>query len=236
MEKVLVIEAKYREALSAVRGVTGLKAAGDGEFIWLWGITAGDTTNKLIVSLPILYSYTLNETGLLFPDGSKTPTKKLPDFDWMPIKKFMPVTMPVSAMPGSAPAKMAVVLSRTGQIKETYALLVTLSDWKIYADSAPETRLRQLSFAVSAYGETLIYGQPLPNIPGRAYWRRGQMLLPAGFDFDPPVTAELIAVQLNGDQSAFMLFGADGNWQNIPLAAFQSARRSAVRLTVIDNG
>jgi len=231
MEKVLVLEEKYREALGAVRNITALKAAADGELIWLRGITTHNATHALISSLPVVQSYTLNQNELLFPHGSKTPTKKLPIFEWIPIKQFMPVTMPVSAMPGSAPPKTTITLNRTELIKETHALLVNLSDWKIYAESAPETRLRPLQFAVSAKNEALIYGQPLPNIPGMAYWLNGQMLLPAGFDFNPPVLAALISAQLKEDKPAFMLFDANGTWQHIPLAAFQPAKRSAIHLT-----
>jgi len=235
MEKVLVLEEKYREALGAVRGITGLKAASDGELIWLKGITMHNASNKPISSLPVLHSYTLNENELLFPEGSKTPTQKLPVFEWMQIKQFVPVTMPVSAMPGSSPPTTTITLSRTELIKETHALLVNLSAWKTYAESAPETRLRPLQFAVSAQNEALIYGQPLPNIPGQAYWLNGQMLLPAGYDFDPPIVARLIAAQQAEDQPAFMLFNSDGSWQLITYNMFKPARRSTVRLTTTYN-
>jgi len=118
-------------------------------------------------------------------------------------------------------------------VKDNFALLVSLTEWKTYAETAPETRLKQLRFAVSAEAKVLIYGQPLPNLPGKAYWQSGAMLLPAGFDFDPPLIGNLIAQQR--EQQAFMLFNADGNWQEIPLSAFEPAKRSAIRLTRVEH-
>lgn len=235
MEKVLLLEAKYRDALGAIRGHAGLKAAVDKELIWLRGITVGATADKGIRSIPVLRSYTLDSNDRLFPEGCRTPTQKLPVLEWMPIKQFLPVTAPVSAMPGSISGNMRVTLSRSGEAKEDYALLVNLTDWRYYAETAPDVRLRQLSFAVPDKGKALICGKPLPNIPGVAYWLNGQMLLPAGFDFDPPIIAGLIAEQQSANEQVFMLFNADGNWQLIPFAVFQPAKRSAIRLTEISH-
>lgn len=235
MEKVLVIESKYSEFLATLRSLPGLKVATENNVIWLRGITTGNESDKQTCSLPVLQAYTLGQESLLFPMGKRTPTKKLSELNWQPIAQFLPVTLPVSAMPGKLATSIPVKLKRSAIVKENFALKIKLGEWKVYAETAPQTRLNQLHFAVSARGEVLVYGQPLPNLPGEAYWRSESMLLPAGFDFDPPLIANLIAPQQQPEQEAFMLFEPDGNWQEIPLSVFRPAKRSAIRLTRIEH-
>jgi hypothetical protein len=232
-ELILVIENRYRHALGTVRGIPGLKAAMDGDNIWVRGIMPGNKPDVQLNSLPVLLSYELDTENRLFPAGGLTPTGILKTLDWQPIKIFMPVTMPVSALPGQLNNKMELHLERSGVSREAFALLTDLADWKAYADTAPLTRLSQLSFAVSSSGKTLITGQPLPAITGQTYWRSGQMLLPAGYDFNPPAIASLVASRLTDDKQALILFNHDGSYQQVPLTDFVPAKRSAVRLTRI---
>jgi hypothetical protein len=235
MEKVLAIELKYSDLFAALRSLPGLRVATEDNVIWLRGITTGNDSDKLTRSLPVLYTYTLGQDSLLFPVGKRTPTKKLPELNWLPIRQFIPVTLPVSALPGKLNTSIPVTLKRSGKVRENFALKVKLAEWKVYAETAPQTRLNQLHFAVSAKGEVLVYGQPLPNLPGEAYWRLESMLLPAGFDFDPPVIAKLIASKHESGQEIFMLFEPGGHWQEIPISVFKPAKRSAIRLTRIEH-
>ncbi|MFC0513869.1 hypothetical protein ACFFGT_06650 [Mucilaginibacter angelicae] len=232
-ELVLVLESRYADTLGAVRGIPGLKAATDEGNIWLRGITPAAKPDTLLASLPVVQSYVLDAEDRLFPAGSLTPTGKLKPLHWQPIKAFIPVKMPVSAMPGTAPAKIQLQLSRSGQVQEPFALLVSLDDWKAYAETAPLTRLGRLQFAVSPSGNTLITGSPLPLLKGKGHWQNGQMLLPLGFDFDPPAIASLIADALGADNNHYILFDSDGGYEYIPIADFVQVTRSAVRLTRI---
>jgi hypothetical protein len=236
MEKVLVLESKYLDTLGSLRGIAGLKAASDGELIWLRGILASSTPDKRVSSLPILHSYGLDESERLFPTGKKTPTGKLPKLDWKLIKSFLPIELPVSALPGKVFLHLDVCLSRATEIKEAFALMTDLDSWKSYAETAPITRLEQLRFAVSNESQVLVIGYPLPQLPGQTYWPQENRLLPSGYDFEPPVLASLLKDQLRLDQESLLLFEPDGHWQSIPLPAFQPARRSAVRLTKIHRG
>lgn len=235
MEKVLVIELKYSDLLAAVRRLPGLRVATENNVIWLRGITTGGESDKQTSPLPVLHAYTLGQENLLFPMGKRTPIKKLPELSWQPIRQFLPVTLPVSAMPGKLTTSIPVTLKRSAIVKENFALKIKLAEWKVYAETAPQTRLNQLHFAVSAKDEVLVYGQPLPNLPGEAYWRSESILLPAGFDFDPPLIAKLIASKHERGQEIFMLFEPGVHWQEIPLSVFKPAKRSAIRLTRIEH-
>jgi hypothetical protein len=177
----------------------------------------------------------MDKNELLFPPGGKTPVAKLKALNWQPITAFVPIELPVSAMPGAVEAKMELKLSRTEETKEPYALLTSLAEWKNYADTAPTVRLKQLRFAVSGTGQAIVTGYPLPVIKGQTYWLSNSRLLPAGFDFDPPVIGNIIPKGLNEAEPSLQLFDAAGDWENIPLTCFQAAKRSAVRLTQLAN-
>nr|GFC85541.1 hypothetical protein [Tanacetum cinerariifolium] len=61
------------------------------------------------------------------------------------------------------------------------------------------------------------------------YWQQGNLLLPAGFDFEATLLGPLLAQQLNAEADALLLFAADGSWERVPLAHLVPATRSAPR-------
>lgn len=230
-EGVVLMEAKYIDTLYVIREIPGLKAADDDGYIWVRGIVPNAEPDQRILALPLFASYTLDEQERLFPAGGITPVGLLKALNWIPIKEFLTVEMPVSALPGATQAKIKIRLTRSSTVRESHALLTGLADWKNYAETAPQIRLKQLCFAVSGDGEALITGDPLPAIPGRRFWLNHQLLIPEGFDFDPPVIGDLANAQINTDDPSLALFNSDGSWQQIPLSNFKEATRSAIRLT-----
>jgi trehalose-6-phosphatase len=57
------------------------------------------------------------------------------------------------------------------------------------------------------------------------------LLLPAGFEFDPPVISTLIINRLDPSKEALLLFDIDGTWEEIPKESFVVSTRSAIRFT-----
>jgi hypothetical protein len=55
--------------------------------------------------------------------------------------------------------------------------------------------------------------------------------LPCGYEFDPPVIANLVISRLDPLQEALLLFDTSGTWEKIPKNAFVQSTRSAIRLT-----
>jgi hypothetical protein len=229
-ETVIVIPGTDLTPLAAVRTFPGLKAAVAGDQLWVRGLPVNDLPLAL-KQLPALHTYFLDDEQRLYESGHLTPVATLPRLPWKELTALLPVTLPVSAMPGALPPAYTIQLKRT-PTGEAAALLTTLDVWKQYAADAPMARLEKLLFAVSARGETLILGEPLPPIPGKGYTLEHDILLPAGYHFDPPAIAPLVAQQLNPNKE-LLLFHADARWEIIPRAAFVSATRSAVRLTDI---
>jgi len=110
-------------------------------------------------------------------------------------------------------------------------LLTSLDAWKQYAETAPQARLQAIRFAASVNNQALLIGLPLPSLPGKEYVLNHGILLPVGFEFDPPSLITIIAEQLNPLQDAFLLFDANGDWERIPLEHMVTATRSGIRAT-----
>jgi hypothetical protein len=110
-------------------------------------------------------------------------------------------------------------------------LLTPLETWETYVSTAPLVRLQHLYFAVSENSEALIIGTPNIPLPGKTYILGDNILLPAGYEFDPPAITSLVATTLNPMNDGILLFHENGHWEKIKFDCFVPATRSAVRLT-----
>jgi hypothetical protein len=230
-ERVLVLAARDRDALGQVRALPGLLLAEAGGELWLRGLPAAGELPAALRGLPATAAYALDARGRLFPVGQLTPTAQLPALAWRPIREALPLELPTAALPGQGAPRYQVRLVPSARAEAGAALLTTLPEWLRYAETAPEIRLRGLHFACAADGRVLVLGAPLPPVPGLELWQAGGLLLPAGFDFESPLVAPLLARQLCPTADALVLFGADGQWEAVPTTHFQPVTRGAVRLT-----
>ena len=230
-ERLLVLAAHDLAALGAVRAVPNLQvAAGEGQ-LWLRGLPATGELPLAVRALPATAAYTLDAQNRLFPTGQLTPTGHLPALTWQPIREFLPLEIPTAALPAQAAPAYRVRLVPSGRAAAGAALLTTLAAWLAYVETAPEIRLRGLRFAVSAEARVLLLGTPLPPLAGQEQWLTEGLLLPAGFDFEAPFLAPLLARQLNAAGEDVLLFAADGSWERVPQAHLLPATRGAVRRT-----
>jgi hypothetical protein len=227
-EIVIVLSATHAESLGAVRTYPGLRAAQEGNMIWVRGITTGDVK---ISSLPATHIYQMDDQQRLFIPGTLTPVRALPALEWKSLTDFIKVTLPVSALPGVMEKPHRLMLIRHPLQRETNALLTTLDEWEAYASQAPQIRIQHLYFAVSENNEVLLIGEPLVPVPGKEYTLNNNILLPAGYTFDPPVLLSLVAATLNPQGSNLLLFHPNSRWEKIRLSSFVPATRSAARLT-----
>lgn len=230
-ERLLVLAAHDLAALGAVRPVPGLQVAADGDQLWLRGLPATGELLLAVRALPATAAYTLDEQNRLFPTGHLTPTGRLPALNWQPIRAFLPLEIPTAALPAQAAPTYQVRLVPSARAAAGAALLTTLDAWLTYAESAPEIRLCGLRFAVSAEARVLLLGTPLPPLAGQEQWLTDGLLLPAGFDFEAPFLAPLLARQLNATGEDLLLFATNGSWERVPQAQLLPATRGAVRRT-----
>jgi hypothetical protein len=230
-ELIIILSQADKPALGSVRCLPGLMAAEEEGFIWVRGINALDNIDLRIRQLPGLHTYTLDADNNLFPPGGLTPVGKLKQLKWVPVAEYITVKLPVSALPGKIDLQHPIRLAPSGRLQESNALLTDLATWKAYAEAAPLVRLQQTRFAVSEKNKVLVIGSPLPALPGKEYVLQDTLLLPCGFEFDPPAIGELVIARLDASKESLLLFDIDGTWEKVPKNAFVPSTRSAIRLT-----
>jgi hypothetical protein len=230
-EIILTLVEADKDALASVRCMPGLQAAIDDGLIWVRGIPAAVKPDLAIQQLPSIHTYKLDDENRLFPLGNVTPVGTLKPFKWIPIRDLISVELPPSGMPGRLNEKHTVRLVPSSREEKVGALITDLQTWHDYAEHAPLVRLRQTHFAVSANNKVIVVGDPLPPIPGKAFSLKNNILLPAGYDFDPPVIGSLIATRFNASKTSLLLFNIDGSCEEIHLSSLIPSSRSAVRLT-----
>lgn len=237
-EQVLVLAAADRAALGAVRHLPGLHAAEAAGRLWLRGLPPSVAALPPAVrALPAAARYGLDAQGRLFEPGRRAPPGRLPALAWQPLRELLPLELPTAALPAQPAPTYALRLVPSRRAEAGAALLTTLAEWRAYAETAPEIRLAGLRFAACADGRVLVLGAPLPPLPGQEHWQpQARLLLPAGFDFEAPLLAPLLAARLNPAADAWLLFAPDGGWEQVPDAHLVPASRSAVRLTVQEFG
>jgi hypothetical protein len=229
-ELIIVLSQADKSALGAVRCLPGLKAAEDAGFIWV-RVQAGENPDLRIKQLPGLHTYTLDADDNLFPPGGLTPVAKLKPLTWIPVSEYITVKLPVSALPGKVNRQHTIRLIPSGSSQAGNALLTDLATWKAYAENAPLVRLQQTRFAVSEKNKVLIVGTPLPALPGKEYVLQDTLLIPCGYEFDPPVISELVITRLDAEKGSLLLFDTDGTWEKLPITGFVPSTRSAIRST-----
>lgn len=225
----MILAGTDKEALGPIRCLQGLQVAADASGIWLRGIPVGDLPMG-IQQLPALHTYWLDGEDRLFPLKRSTPVCKLPDLLWQPLAVFIPVSLPVSGLPGKLAEPYFPRLTATNIVKKAEGLQTSLHLWKQYVVDAPLVRLQPLRFAASRQHQVLVIGEPLPPLPGAVFWMQGNLLIPAGYNFDPPLAGVLASEVLAGEGDGVLLFDKDGSWQRIASDHIIPASRSAVRL------
>lgn len=232
-EMIVVLSADNMESLGSIRTWPGLLVSLSGDQIWVRGIPP-DANDIRLRKLPAIHTYLADFQERLFLPGKQTPHDALKRMTWESLASFIKVELPVSALPGSTAGVFNIKLAPSAQHTEPAGIITSLEHWKAYADSAPLIRLQGLVFAACGSGEVLIMGTPVPPIPGQAFTLHDQLLLPAGYDFDPPAAGVFIAAHFKQETGTFIRYHRDGSWEKIPGSSFVHATRSAIRLTNID--
>jgi hypothetical protein len=231
IEWVLVIDAADLISLSSVRTLPGLCVASVGTEIWL---RLPGTTLPLADSvkrLPTTKTFKLDGQRRLFAPKGLTPIGKLPDGNWIPILEFLPLEPPVSAFAGRVREVMEIALVPSEKMAEVSGLRCKRADFQAWAESVSALRIHAVRFAAAASGVVFVLGDLLPPIPGRAFWKREGLLLPAGFDLEFPLLAPMIAARCNPNGEGVVVMEADGRWECIDSKLFVVATRSGIRQT-----
>ncbi|MBX2877470.1 MAG: hypothetical protein KTR30_35450 [Saprospiraceae bacterium] len=228
---ILHIEKKYSQQLGNIRGLPNCWIAEDEEKIWLKSEVEKGAIPMALQQLPAEGRFWVDESDRLFPVKGLTPVAKVPALDWLPVASFVSIEMPLAALPAKVTERISVNLVRSKDVKAANFLLLPWKLWQEYALAASNIRLKPLFFAVSEQAQLMVYGKPLPPLPGQLFWQTQQVLLPAGWDFEYPIMAEIISSTHVKEKGGLLLYQAEQLSELPPVDQFVQASRSAVRKT-----
>lgn len=225
-ESVIILLPADIKVLAGLRTRTDIVAAWHQDHIWVKGMA-----DHAFRRLPALRTWKPDAGNRLFAPGALTPDHMLPELEWQSLADFIPVSMPISGLPALATTKHRVQLAPCTSTEESFAILTGMHILESYITAAPQVRIRHLRFAASANAQVLVAGVPLPPVPGTSYTLKDRILMPAGFDFDPPAIRSLVTEKLEAASTHYLLFHVSGQYEMIPDTSFVHVTRSAVRLT-----
>ena len=188
-------------------------------------------------------------SGRLVPIGKRVPVGTLPDATWRPLVDCIELDVPVAGLAGLAPSPMRIEVIRAANrfansSRQPEMLLCTLKLWSQFAESAPQIRLKSLSFACTESFENgeahvLIRGKPLPPIPGQRLIQIDRVAVPVGYSWRPSVSPKTILSAFQVPENSILVLFPGDRWNLVSTDLFVVANRSAVRTTaskVVDNG
>ncbi len=205
--------------------------AEDQETYWLKSEIGDGSPPLALQQLPAKGRYWIDEDHRLFPIEGLTPIATLPTLEWTPIASFVSIELPIAALPAQVTEKVSVQLIRSTEQQEANFLLLPWQLWQDYALATSNIRLKPLSFAVSQEAQVMVYGRPIPSLPGQLFWQTQQVLLPAGWKFKYSIIAGVLSSAYLKGKSGLLLYTSEQLFILPPIEQFVEASRSAIRKT-----
>jgi hypothetical protein len=225
-------------SLAPLRLTRGIEVAEKAPFIWLRGNVGDEHLEPLLRGLPAIVRYELFPNNRLRRLEHRIPSETLPALPWQPLSTWLRVQMPPSSgLPERAdapPQPIALRLIRSTEECIPELLVTNLSEWQVFAQSAPEIRLRHLRFAMDAAANIVVRGCPLPPLPGLQFVLHGNIAVKAGFTWEPTVGPEVLARRLGLSPEALAFLHEDGTFTRIEGEQFVPASRNAAHQTAED--
>jgi hypothetical protein len=198
---------------------------------WVSGPGLDDDVLSLLRSLLCEDRFRVDTDLTLTKLDERTPSGILPAGEWIPIRDFVGLELPVAGVSLPRIPRVPVALIRSSEPAEPRFLLVSSTDAAKWAASASQVRLDPLSFAVSDDGRFLFQGEPLPSVPGTPLVERDFVLVPAGWTWSPAIDSKSLRGALEAEANEFVLLTRNVEFEKIPQSEFVAASRSAIRVS-----
>jgi len=228
---LLEIEQQHLDYLGPIRHWEHLKMAASPGRYWISGLTADQLDLPEIKSIPFKHLY-FEKGQFVFHRDGLVPVKKLPELlVWTPLEKGLPLDLPsFNHNYFGITEKLTMRLVPSGKEEEPTALLTPIDTLKNYILRAPAVRLKPLSWVIPG-DQALILGRPLLPLPGESFWQKGDVLLPAGLDWEWPVLEPALNRELNPDGDHTLLWDKDGQYMRIEKTRWRRLSISSFRLS-----
>ena len=225
---VLQLPADSPARLGPYRTQSGWEVCEENQTLWLsLPVEAAEPA----ATLPCLARYRIDARQRLIPLHGSLPTGLLPVGPWQSLEAFLTIAAPAAVLPGRQQGKLEITLTRSSSETEPTALLATLPDLAAWADKASRLRLGRLSFAAAADGRVFVRGTPLPSVPGIPWYFQGNLALPAGWEFAPPLRPAWVERVLLPAPGSIALVEPDGRVELIGQEGFAPLTLAALRRT-----
>ncbi|WP_143543807.1 hypothetical protein [Rhodopirellula sp. MGV] len=168
--------------------------------------------------------------GLLKKWGDGVASVRIPDgLHWDLVDRLMRFEVPVASIAGSGrfvePTELKLV--RCDRERSCQAMIVEKSDLLRWVTNASELRLKRLRWCVNQTGQALVIGEPLPAINGRWLYQDGNVLIQAGFRFEPNLGGTDVLALFKRD--GWLICQQDQPWALIDDDQLAAISRGSVR-------
>lgn len=252
MTHFLVVENTQKEYLGGIRHWHNLKICFEENQIWVKDFTEEQIDSTEVKSIPYKNIYYANGNKL-FLKGSLLPSRNLPSLLWSPIDRGLPVKLPsFNYNYFGVQEKINIQLIPADKEQEGYALMTDIELLGAYMTSAPAVRLQKLDWiifktspveadvnselftlppAVANKDLAIIFGTPLLPVQGKVFWRKGNFLIPAGYDFDLHSLIEVLDKLINPQSSFIVVWNMDSTYFLLDKKEVQMLSISSFRLS-----
>ena len=226
------LSAQALSSLGPLRLRPGLQILADDEGYWLQGAALTPELDLTLRTIPGATRFTIDAERRLIPVDGRVPSQVLPIGKWVALSSFLTLESPTTKVSPTSSLKVDWVLERSEHERPASVLMLPLSVWAGYAEHAPNVRLNALRMCVSDDARVVLRGFPLPPLRGSWYVEEGGVALPLGWSLVPFAEPEFWRTVFGSTPGDLVLLEADGTYEFLPAAGFQTATRSAIRATV----
>lgn len=231
----LRVEKRYREDLAGIRHLSDLKAGFDENQIWVKDFSYAQINSTEVKSIPfksIFYA----KGGKLFLQNSLLPDRNIPSLLWSPIDRALPLEMP-SFNHNFFGIEEKIIMNLLPSEVETEAvgMLTSTEDLHKYLEAAPAIRLKNTNWVILENHRVFLLGKPFLPIKGATFWKRGEFLIPTGFDFDLFSLTDSLNNSINPTGEFWVVWNVDGTYFLISKKAFRGLSLGAFRESVGSN-
>jgi len=196
----LVVAVAHQDDLGSIRNWKNLKMAFDSGKVWVTGFTIEQIESIEVKSIPSKNLY-YEKSGKLFFINSLLPERTVPSLLWSPIDRALPVKLPsFNHNFFGVKEQVEIRLIPSEQVYESIVMITAIDTLGNYIETAPSIRLHNLDWVVLDNDKVLIIGKPLLPINGDVYYKRGDFIMPAGYDFDLYLLVEGLNNLINPNQ------------------------------------
>ena len=218
-------------SLAALRLNSGIEVGEDSATIWLRGQRGDEALAAKLSALPARSRYEWLSSNQLRRIDRRIPSHGFPAVQWQSLNAWLQIEMPSAAIPAEPPRPVPLRLVRSNDEQEPELLLTQLDELIGFASTAARVRLERLQFAANDAGEVLVRGRPLPPVSGRRFVLHGGVAVPAGFSWEPNVSADALIRRFAVASDALVVWHEDNTFTRLHSEQFVPLSRSALRAT-----